>query len=141
VASKNSVVRGIEPRHRPLVPADSDALRVFCPPAIASRIDGSSVRCEKSHKFCHLLWPIWAAQRNTAQHLHQFLPGRCVVALIFVGHALNHSRCGIGFDEARRNGDDANLSGADFIRQDLASAGLWPGTEAGESVARTIDVA
>jgi len=45
------------------------------------------------------------------------------------------------FDEARRNGDDANLSGADFIRQDLASAGLWPGTEAGESVARTIDVA
>jgi hypothetical protein len=54
---------------------------------------------------------------------------------------LNHSRCGIGFDEAGRNGDDANPSGADFIRQDLASAGLWPGTEAGESVARTIDVA
>jgi hypothetical protein len=48
------------------------------------------------------------------------LPGRCVVALIFVCHALNHSRCGIGFSEAGRNGEDANPSGADFIRQGLA---------------------
>src|SRR6266446_2180314 len=52
--------------------------------------------------------PIRATQGNTAQHVHQLLPGHCEVAFVFVRHALNHSRSGIGFNEAGRNGNDAN---------------------------------
>jgi len=39
---------------------------------------------------------------------NQLLPGGRVVAFVFVGHSLDHSRGCIGFDEAGRNRDDSN---------------------------------
>src|SRR6266581_5041386 len=67
---------------------------------LAAGDGGSSVRCEKSYKLCNLIRPVWATQGNTPKHFHEFLPGHCVVAFVFVRHALNHSRGGIGFNEA-----------------------------------------
>jgi hypothetical protein len=48
------------------------------------------------------------------------LAGHRVVALVFVRHSLNHSRGGIRFNEAGRNGYDANSFGTDFVREGIA---------------------
>jgi len=45
----------------------------------------------------HLIRPVRAAQGDSASMVHEFLPRRSVVAFVFVSHALNHSRGGIGF--------------------------------------------
>ena len=60
--------------------------------------------------------PVW----NAAEHIHQFLPGCWVVAFVLIGHALNHSRGSIRFDEAGRSRDDPNSLWTNFIGQAFA---------------------
>src|SRR5258705_12339664 len=84
---------------------------------------GSFVRCEKGDEFCDFVRPVRTTQGNTAEHVHQLLPGCGVVAFVMVGHSLDHS-CGcIGFNKAGRNGHDANSFGTDLVRQGLAVIG------------------
>src|SRR6266853_935139 len=54
---------------------------------------GSSVRCEKGDEFCDFIRPVRTTQGNTAEHVHELLPGCGVFAFVMVGHSLDHS-CG-----------------------------------------------
>src|SRR5580704_19211164 len=81
---------------------------------------GSSVRGGEGDKLRDFLGPVGSPQWNAAQHVHQLLSGGCVIALVLLRHALNHARGGIGLDKARRDGQDANTLGADFVCQRLA---------------------
>ncbi len=76
---------------------------------------GSSVRCEKGDEFGDLIRPVGTTQGNAAEHVHELLPGCGVIAFVMVGHSLDHSCGGIGFNEAGRNGNDPNPLGTDFV--------------------------
>src|SRR5207247_5995754 len=69
---------------------------------------GSSVRCQEGDEFSDLIRTAGTTQGNTAEHVHQLLPGHCVVAFVFVSHAYNHSRGGIGFNASWRNDEESN---------------------------------
>src|SRR5204862_2260387 len=66
---------------------------------LAAGDGGSSVRCQKGDEFCVFIRPVRTTQGNTAEHVHQLLPGGRVVAFVFVGHSLDHSGGRIGFNE------------------------------------------
>src|SRR5439155_22814706 len=67
---------------------------------LAAGDGGSSVRCQKGDEFCDFVRFVRTTQGNTAEHVHQLLPGGRVVAFVFVGHSLDHSGGRIGFNEA-----------------------------------------
>src|SRR2546425_8432665 len=64
---------------------------------LAAGDGGSSVRCEKCYKLGNLIRPVGTTQGNAADHVHQLLPGRGVVAFVMVGHSLDHSDSRLGF--------------------------------------------
>src|SRR5580692_7693321 len=61
----------------------------------------SPVRGNKGDQFCNFIRPIRSAKRDTAQHVHELLSGRCVVALVLIRHSLNHACGGVGLYESR----------------------------------------
>src|SRR5579862_1275071 len=66
-----------------------------------SRDRRSPVRGSKGDQFCNFIRPVRPAKRDPAQHVHEFLSGRCVIALVLVRHSLNHARGGVGLYESR----------------------------------------